>query len=62
VTTSTRAAPGTIFFSRYPVGGNTTAFAAGPITAEASKYCRAACARSPDVRAQSHRKQQEQQA
>ncbi len=39
--TSSCAAPGTIFFSQYPVGGNTTAFAASPITAEASKHCRA---------------------
>jgi len=62
VTTSSRAAPGTIFSSHYPVGGNTTAFAAGPITAEASKYCRAGLRRCPDLRARSHRKQQEQQA
>jgi hypothetical protein len=33
VITSSRAAPGTTFIAQYPVGGNTTAFAASPITA-----------------------------
>jgi len=41
VITSSRAAPGTISSSHYPADGNTIAFAASPITAEASKYCRA---------------------